>query len=808
MNENSHIGNTNKDSFSANELSEWGELPDSELDYESDISAFAAHVLQKRNKQLRRDWRENHGEPKREYRNERKKSEQKLGHIGTSLLDVRDKITSAQAVKQELNDWGVESANSEIPTTDEESIIATYAPLFEFLGENQAYNPDIVNEYEKISDKKRQLEFILRASLVDRVSLFCSDAFAGRKRDVFVDSLQRHLELIEGARDHQSNHYDREDIMRGIDRISLLAAMIGTPEYGAIAMAKDIRRSGSNKNISPDFPEVSGTSSGVYCERDASSRVTYASIGNWGPIIDEYGAIAKVVAKNNPGDIQETEYKAVRQAAKIFAESMDYNPPYKSSSSSYVSSFRESVAWAKLDWPVKAQLRGMREKISGINLSGIGRFIGKSGCSKERRSMVFEVDKLKSELSNFTNHESSDEDKQNSLRLKNEFEIEKQNRWRDSELTRIQKKYNKKIDRTRSEDRRAIYEQRRDEEMDAVRRDVEEQIRYFENRNFDEFLSDTKDRIALLSRRIEKRKSLAEKAIDLHFLSGNSSADPDSHSKYHGCIDWINEAPFGVIKRAHRRATEGMSPDFVNKEAICETLQQFVSDPEHIQDAMQRIFENYEQMAHTESAEEKGNLRQIIRFARVLDREGRKNNYQLDTEHLIKIYNCEAFRKYHGSDAWESDSNYVQLVQKLTLEEIITSLDSDIDINAFYFAKSELGKRFEASGNMDGIRPEVILKYASDISTAVRMSKYLISPDEADRFIGRFGLKCLQDINSKGFNLFRGIFFILIEFFFLVDISSLKLFKLFNLLLIFAQDEFNLLFSFETVFIFKFLFIE
>ena len=156
MNENSHIGDTNKDGFSANELSEWGELPDSELDYESDIPAFAAHVLQKRNKRLRRDWRENHGEPKREYRNERKNSEQELGHIGTSLLDVRDKITSAQAVKQELNDWGVDDINSEIPTTDEESIIATYTPLFKFLGENQAYNPDIINEYEKISDKKRR----------------------------------------------------------------------------------------------------------------------------------------------------------------------------------------------------------------------------------------------------------------------------------------------------------------------------------------------------------------------------------------------------------------------------------------------------------------------------------------------------------------------------------------------------------------------------------------------------------------------------------------------------------------------------
>src|SRR5690606_31025227 len=43
----------------------------------------------------------------------------------------------------------------------------------------------------------------------------------------------------------------------------------------------------------------------------------------------------------------------------------------------------EAIAWARLDGPVQKQLQGMRQKIEGVDLRNIKRFIGKSGETKK-----------------------------------------------------------------------------------------------------------------------------------------------------------------------------------------------------------------------------------------------------------------------------------------------------------------------------------------------------------------------------------------------------------------------------------------
>jgi hypothetical protein len=118
--------------------------------------------------------------------------------------------------------------------------------------------------------------------------------------------------------------------------------------------------------------------------------------------------------------------------------------------------------------------------------------------------------------------------------------------------------------------------------------------------------------------RIEKRKSIAEKAIDLHFTlsAGREEWDEDTDSyiwqggsEYGQLIDWINDAPFGTIKRAHQRLRSGMSPDDVCKSAISEVLTRVTgaeSDAE-----IQSMFANF--------ADNKYEIHRIMQLAGELD---------------------------------------------------------------------------------------------------------------------------------------------------------------------------------------------
>ena len=728
---NTDINNNNTDFETANN---WGSLTD---DKSESIAAFAAHALQKTKAREKIEQEQKHSEPETPYEQQHKRAEQDLSHVDAPMPDVYDKATDS-SYEQILSP---------------EQVFEKFSGLFAFLGEDIKGDPNVIEKYQQISDKKDQLRFILLSSLSDKVRLFCSESFGHPNHDNFMHRLQFQQDFINGTarawrqewderkgeyidvqRSLDSSDADRDNILLGLNRASLRSAMIGTPEYGAYKMAMDIVED-RDWSITSDFPEISGYWSGI----------TNTSIGSWKTIIDEYGTIADKVARRNPDiDEENLEYITVRKAARIFADSMEYNDATRGPKSPYVSSFHESVAWAQLGYEVQRQLRGMRQRIMNSNLHNIDRFIGKSGCSQKCSSFKSERSRLGNRVKYING--LSEDGKQEFLAKENAFEIKKQEEWRKEEVERIKHKYEKLISKTRNEERRATYASRQEEEIQRVVADTSERIEYFESRALDGLFSDINERRELLSHRIEKRKSLAEKAIELHFKLGDGckgewgndleEQSTTDVSQYQGCLDWINDAPFGVIKRAHKRMVDGMSADEIYKLAISETIRKAVNNPDQADIAMHQMFREIEDGPSIDSMYDVLRIREIIRLAGKLSRYSeelsyselgsmpgkdtrwiedslavfpfsdvkqfidkgldlslvprlsritKEFGYKLDTNQLIELSSKEIINSYRHKEVEEV---FISTLRSFSLDEAITAMDTGVDLRILNAVRS------------------------------------------------------------------------------------------------------------------------
>ncbi|MDO4741945.1 MAG: hypothetical protein Q4A79_01035, partial [Candidatus Saccharibacteria bacterium] len=600
----------------------WGSLVTEDENEEEDssddgefIPPYVAHALEKDGREARIKRKLEDSKGGKSYEQRREETEQRLGRAGFSRLNPSEQ----KAIEAGLQDYLDEQVNSSLSKEIllPEQVFTRLPSLFEFLNETIDDIPDVVSKYEQITDKKEQLKFLLKTSLADKVRLFCSGNFDYSNYDNFMCSLQFQQKIINGTAEVWKKEYDKhkgkyvdvreylnpssansEGILLGLNRAALKAAMIGTPEYGAYKMALDIRRD-SGKEIPPDFPRISGS----------RSKIKDSSIGPWEAIIDEYNKIADRVARRNPSlDEEDLEHKSVREAARIFAKSMEYN---RFPNSSYESPFHVAVAWAQLGDAVQKQVQRLRQEDRGLDLNDIGRFIGKSGMNQTRASYEREkhylektlaiFDKKRDLLNNlpdfvrnlnfkeykrdiesqierieykyrFATDMPELEENTISLAMKNkeaelaplkyklnifkecenkpgilsnfitqwererilkkkeylndtalpdvatlnQQEIQKLENWQEKETTRVNHKYDKLISKTRSEERKAEYERRREGELKALFLDCSKRREYFKHRTLEQLCSDIESRIKIISGRIEKRKSIAEKAIDLH----------------------------------------------------------------------------------------------------------------------------------------------------------------------------------------------------------------------------------------------------------------------------------------------------
>jgi hypothetical protein len=246
-----------------------------------------------------------------------------------------------------------------------------------------------------------------------------------------------------------------------------------------------------------------------------------------------------------------------------------------------------------------------------VDLHNIERFVGKSGTSEKLRSYRRERHFLKN---NIETAQRGDGKATTLLEKENTFELQKQERWKERELVRIEHKWSKKIEKTRSEERITRYHQEKEAEIERTLASHSEGITHYQNRDLTTFISDMQFRQEIIGRRIEKRKSIAEKAIDLHFALSTGhekwDEDADKHvwqgkSEYGQIIDWINDAPFGTIKRAHQRLQSGMPADEICKSAISEIVAKVTGDSTASE--LERMFANFQ--------EDKWRLRQMMELS-------------------------------------------------------------------------------------------------------------------------------------------------------------------------------------------------
>lgn len=200
---------------------------------------------------------------------------------------------------------------------------------------------------------------------------------------------------------------DPEDIRTGLWRDIVNISMVGTPEGAALTLARRWTKAAAQAHNEEEFdsriynlPNTYGYHSYIFPPRDemriANGRGSYFIIAEPKPRPGTTGYTFPELAKLYPqvkarlgrahpkADDANLEHKAVLELAHIITKSTEYNDPTRGEKSPYRSRFAEQLAWAQLGSDVQRQLRGMRRRIMGVDLSNIGRFIGKSGNNRYR----------------------------------------------------------------------------------------------------------------------------------------------------------------------------------------------------------------------------------------------------------------------------------------------------------------------------------------------------------------------------------------------------------------------------------------
>ena len=261
------------------------------------------------------------------------------------------------------------------------------------------------------SDKPRGQEILtaLEQCSVHSALNAVLDTGSARQKEYLVGALKRYAELVNDGTivkgyDDKGNwgtHHkpaNPDDIKTGLWRDIITASMIGTPEMGALSLARrwtetDAQKEGSRRSVG-NLPATRGYHSYIFPPKEEElweyrdgERVQLPPEHKNGTVGYAFPELAKTyeqvrarIGRKHPEAPDETiEHESVLELARIVAKSTEYNSPYRGEGSPYRSGFAEQMAWAQLGDQVQRQFRGMRQKIMGVDMHNIGRFIGKSG---------------------------------------------------------------------------------------------------------------------------------------------------------------------------------------------------------------------------------------------------------------------------------------------------------------------------------------------------------------------------------------------------------------------------------------------
>lgn len=287
-----------------------------------------------------------------------------------------------------------------------------YNEVFAFIEadtEKEMDGAELADALASESSKTADILSALRLCSVHGAVNAIINAGSSRQKEYLARVLEKYDSLIAKSasyEDHDDDFTSDDDrhsvephnVKLGLWRDVVFASMIGTPEMGALSLARrwtladsekeDTRRSTYN------LPAIRGYHSYIF-PPDEEARWEYrdgeqvpinpdrraGTVGYAFPeLAKTYEQVRAAIERKNPDDTAGAiEHTAVRELARIITKSTEYNSSYRSEGSLYRSHFAEQMAWARLGDQVQRQFRGMRQKIRGIDLHNIGRFIGKSG---------------------------------------------------------------------------------------------------------------------------------------------------------------------------------------------------------------------------------------------------------------------------------------------------------------------------------------------------------------------------------------------------------------------------------------------
>jgi|LSQX01.2.fsa_nt_gb hypothetical protein len=478
------------------------------------------------------------------------------------------------------------------PLEEEEEILTpdrrSFKKLAPYLEEDRKISDrEKIKKFSETSDSIERLEILRSMSLQDAIECLKNYSNNDDQYRYLAGRLDFYQKFIQGKATYKQTEYDLkkgeyvqvekeypidssdatpETVRLGILRDIAFASMIGTPELGIFKVAE--KRLKANDKSRTHMPELKGYHSGIHEN----------SIGNAYPFLralyEEAHKSVEGRLRGQQTDPQVLEHRAVILGANWLEEAMNYNDPSRSPKSPYVGSLKESIAWARLGSQVKKQLLGMRQKIQGIDLHNIERFIGRSGDNKyesERRKLFGQIKFLK---------EGYDQDKKQEFTTKeNEFAVQKQHKWFERESERLNHKFEKSKAEIETanlpDDEKELQLQPVVEKhqcaMTELETDYHTQVERLQNRTPEQLLVDLEQRQTSVNERYEKRKSLAQKALDLHFKINHTGGDYNS-KPLTGIVDWINYAPFGTVKRAHKMMRLGMSDEVITEYSLADTI--------------------------------------------------------------------------------------------------------------------------------------------------------------------------------------------------------------------------------------------
>jgi len=603
-----------------------------------------------------------------------------------------------------------------------------FKKLLSYLGEEKKIiEKEKIKKFGETKDSIERLELLSAMSLMDAIMAIREHSTTKGAYKYLADRLDFYRKFISGEAvkreteqkwDPEKGEYvevvkeypiDASNASPKTVRLGLLrdiefAAMIGTPELGIYKIVD--KRLKEKKIAKTHMPELKGYHSGIH----------EGSIGYAYPFLRGIYEKARKHVEGRMGDKkadeQVIEHRSVILAANWLEEAMNYNDPNRGPESPYVGSLDEAIAWGRLGRQVKKQLLGMRRKIQGIDLHNIERFIGKSGDNRyapEKKRLDTDVEALKEFLGIAYSGKSYTwgEQKLTGQRAakayteqENNFAIQKQQRWYEQEIERLNHKFEKlknEIEKAELPEKERVLQlqsvtERHENAMAKLQAEYQAEIRRLQERTPEQLLDDLEKRQAIINERFEKRKSLAQKALDLHFRINHTGGDYDS-KPLADIIDWINYAPFGAIKRAHKMMQLGMSDETIIEYSLADII-----------------------------AGKRGATREDLRFVHNLveKAKGQDHTARQTLSHMMKVGNILSVSGYEASLLEVSElasKNFYGMagaLKKYDLEQVKQFIDAGIDLQSITIVKEvtdKLGHNLGpqevaelAAHNIDGLK--------------------------------------------------------------------------------------------------------